>query len=56
MIAPLEIDCNSDFSYQQFEQARKIKIIGWMDPKASRQHFGALRLAQERNGKLNLRR
>jgi len=27
-------------------------VIGWTDPKASRQHFGALILAQERDGKL----
>jgi len=28
------------------------KIVGWTDPKASRQYFGALLLAQEKKGKL----
>jgi bifunctional non-homologous end joining protein LigD len=28
------------------------KIVGWTDPKASRQHFGALLLAREIDGKL----
>lgn len=45
MIGPIEIDCNGDFSYLPFEQARKIDLEGIIAKRMDSKYYPEKRSA-----------